>query len=161
MCPVPTVGSSTSEASPGRAQLAPRSGTAPTPSEGLSGEPSTGQQSRRISEAIRNAGGPTFTPTKTEPGSGSTQTSRQLSGPSKPSSKPWRAPRNVREFAAQASLVGTKILNGEIDLETARAYSSVARTVAQSVSSETVRARMLKQAPDLDFDNVEGDDGEE
>lgn len=72
--------------------------------------------------------------------------------PSSDSKRPWPVPRSVREFTAQANRVATRVLNGEIDLETARVFSSIARTVAQTVSSETVRARMLRQAPDLDFD---------
>jgi len=70
---------------------------------------------------------------------------------SRGSTRPFRQPRNVREFAAQANRVATSILNGEIDLDTARAYSAVARTVAQAVTAQTVHARFLKTKPDLDF----------
>jgi hypothetical protein len=43
------------------------------------------------------------------------------------------------EFAAQANAVATLLLNGEIDVDTARTYSSVARTVAQAMSTEVSR----------------------
>lgn len=77
--------------------------------------------------------------------------------PSVASTRPYRLPANVREFAAQANMVATDILNGKIDLETARAYSSVARTVAQAITAETTHARFLKTAPDLRFPDMEDD----
>lgn len=66
----------------------------------------------------------------------------------------------MREFASQANEVANRILNGEIDLDTARAYSAVARTVAQAVTSEVVRARFLKAMPDLDFVQMSEEDDE-
>jgi hypothetical protein len=57
----------------------------------------------------------------------------------------------VKEFAAQANQVATMILEGTINLETAKVYSSVARTVSQSMSIEVQRARASKEKPDLDF----------
>lgn len=48
------------------------------------------------------------------------------------------------------------VLNGEIDLETARTYSALARTVAQTVSADVARSRILRQQPDLSFDDIEG-----
>lgn len=47
------------------------------------------------------------------------------------------------------------ILNGEIDLDTARTYSGVARTMAQVLSAEVYRSRFLQQAPDLTLDDEE------
>lgn len=49
------------------------------------------------------------------------------------------------------------LLNGEIDLDTARSYSGIARTVAQAAAQETMRARLLQTEPDLGF----GDDAYE
>jgi hypothetical protein len=57
----------------------------------------------------------------------------------------------VRAFAAQANAVATMVLNGEMDLESARVYSAVARTVAQSMSTEVTRSRFLQTEPDLDI----------
>src|SRR4051812_5299565 len=37
----------------------------------------------------------------------------------------YRRPRSALEFAAQANTVATAVLNGEIDLDVARAYSGV------------------------------------
>lgn len=90
------------------------------------------------------------TPIKSESGSESL-ISNSSAAPSKPSTETYRLPRNVREFASQANRVGTAILNGQIDLDTARAYSAVARTVAQALTAETTHARFLKTAPDLTF----------
>lgn len=79
--------------------------------------------------------------------------------PSTPSTRRWRTPRSAMEFAGQANRVATMILNGEIDVETGRLYSSVARTVAQSLSTEVQRSRFLQHEPDLTFPNTEEDDG--
>lgn len=80
--------------------------------------------------------------------------------PSKPSTGRYRLPRSVHEFAGQANLIATQVLNGDIDLETARAYSAIARTVAQAVTAETTRARILRSTPDLDFPNMDEEDRE-
>lgn len=71
--------------------------------------------------------------------------------PSAGSMPHFKRPRTAMEFAAQANRVATMILNGEMDVETGRLYSSVARTVAQSLSSEVSRARYLQHEPDLTF----------
>ena len=57
----------------------------------------------------------------------------------------------MRAFAAQANRVATMVLNGEIDVETARIYTAVARTVAQAMSTEVTRARFLQTEPDLEL----------
>jgi len=44
------------------------------------------------------------------------------------------------------------VLNGEMDLEQARVFSGLTRTVAQSISLEVSRARFLQTAPDLRLD---------
>jgi hypothetical protein len=44
------------------------------------------------------------------------------------------------------------VLNGEMDVEQARLYSSIVRTVAQALSSESARSRSLKQVPELVMD---------
>lgn len=78
-------------------------------------------------------------------------TSKPSERPSKPSTRRWRQPSNVREFAAQANAVATMVLNGEIDVDAARSYSSVARTVAQAMSTEVSRSRFLQTEPSLDI----------
>ena len=110
---------------------------------------------------------PTSLETQTSDGAGSTTgRSRSASGfrrsnpsgaPSTRSIRRYRKPSNVREFAALANEVATAVLNGEIDLDTARAYSAVARTVAQAMTAETVRARFLRTAPDFEFPEVAED----
>ena len=47
------------------------------------------------------------------------------------------------------------ILNGEIDLDTARTYSGVARTMAQVLSAEVYRSRFLQEAPNLTLEDDE------
>jgi hypothetical protein len=71
--------------------------------------------------------------------------------PSNASKKPFRLPTNVKEFASQANLVATMILNNEIHIDQARAYSAVARTVAQAVNLEVQRSRFLRNEPNLEF----------
>lgn len=79
--------------------------------------------------------------------------------PSRPSTKHWRTPVNVREFASQANEVASMVLNGEMDVNVARIYSGLARTVAQAMSTEVSRARFLSQLPDLSF--METNDADE
>lgn len=76
-------------------------------------------------------------------------TSKNSDEPSSGSTRRWRQPRNVREFAAQANAVATMVLNGDMPTDTARTYSSVARTVAQAMSTEVSKARFVKQEPQL------------
>jgi hypothetical protein len=77
------------------------------------------------------------------------------SSPSDAQSKPWTTPHNVRQLASQANKVATMVLNGDMDPETARTYSALIRTVAQSMSTEVTRARSQKNVPDLTFEEVE------
>lgn len=84
---------------------------------------------------------------------GESLTSRHSERPSTPSTPQWRRPRDAKAFAAQANRVATMILNGEMDLDTARAYSGVARTMAQVLSAEVYRARFLQQEPNLSLDD--------
>jgi hypothetical protein len=83
---------------------------------------------------------------------GASQTSKPSEPPSTPSTRRWRRPKDAAAFAAQANSVATMILNGELDLDTARTYSGVARTMAQVLSAEVYRARFLQQAPDLSLE---------
>lgn len=66
--------------------------------------------------------------------------------------KLWRKPRNVREFAVQMNEVTTMILNDEIPLEKAKVYSGLARGIVQTASSETTRARFVKEEPNLSLE---------
>ena len=61
----------------------------------------------------------------------------------------WQKPRTVQEFTAQVNDVATLILNGKIDLEQARAYSSLVRTVTQAMSVELGAARLEKRRAKL------------
>ena len=47
------------------------------------------------------------------------------------------------------------ILNGELDMDTARAYASIARVVSQTISVEVTRARFLQTVPDLSLGDYE------
>jgi hypothetical protein len=67
----------------------------------------------------------------------------------------WHKPKDAAGFAAQANRVATMILNGELDLDTARTYSGVARTMAQVLSAEVYRARFLQEAPNLTLEDEE------
>lgn len=84
---------------------------------------------------------------------GTTPTSPPSGQPSNGSNKQWRKPRDAKSFAAQANEVATMILNGEMELDTARVYSGVARTMAQVLSAEVYRARFLQQEPNLSLED--------
>lgn len=92
--------------------------------------------------------------------------SRRSETPVSASKKRWRSPESVKDFTAQAAKVATMLLNGDLDLDTVRAYSTIARTVAQSISAEVQRARFIKQCADLGIDtdnayNADVDDWED
>lgn len=76
--------------------------------------------------------------------------------PSAGSSKNWRKPRTVQEFAEQVNQVATLLLNRTIDLDVARAYSSLARTVSQAMSTEIAAARLERRRPNLNIGNDPG-----
>lgn len=77
-----------------------------------------------------------------------------LDSPANGSKKRWSQPKTVRQFTSQVNAVATKLLNGEIELDQAKAYSALVRTVAQTVTAEVQRARALKSVPNLDFDEI-------
>lgn len=81
-----------------------------------------------------------------------TPTSGPSDKPSAGSKTRWRKPRNIREFAAQTNDIATQVLNGEIDMETARLFASLGRVVAQAASLEIARGRFLKSEPDLSLE---------
>lgn len=76
-------------------------------------------------------------------------TSKNCVGPASVSKGPWRTPRTVKELAGQASIVGTMLLNDQMPLETAKAYSAIVRSTAQLISAEVARARARREEPDL------------
>jgi hypothetical protein len=82
----------------------------------------------------------------------STQTSKNSDAPTSGSNKRWRAPRTVKEFAAQVNQVATMVLNQEIDEDVAKLYASNARVVAQAISSEVTRARFVREEPNLSLE---------
>jgi hypothetical protein len=108
--------------------------------------------SRHTSAATTRSGASGSTAGENE-SAGASQTSKPSGPPSTPSMRQWRRPKDAAAFAAQANRVATMILNGEIDLDMARTYSGVARTMAQVLSAEVYRARFLQQAPDLSLDD--------
>lgn len=58
----------------------------------------------------------------------------------------------MRGLATQANNIATALLNEEVDLEKAKAYSALVRSVAQMMSIEVARARFLRSEPVLDFE---------
>lgn len=44
------------------------------------------------------------------------------------------------------------VLNGEIEIETARVYAAQARVIATAVSSEIARSRFVKEEPSMKLD---------
>lgn len=59
------------------------------------------------------------------------------------------------EFASQVNTVCNRVLNGEIDMETAKIYSAMARVVTQAANIEVARARLGKEIPELELDQME------
>jgi hypothetical protein len=59
-------------------------------------------------------------------------------------------------FASQANRVATMVLTGEVDLDTARTYAAVARTVAQAMNTEVNRARLEQGIPNLSLRSSDG-----
>ena len=76
-------------------------------------------------------------------------TSTSSAGPISGLNKRWRRPTSARQLASQATAVATKLLNGELDLETARAYGTMTRSIAQMLSVEVTKARFLDKEPDM------------
>lgn len=106
---------------------------------------------KNINEQSLNESSSGHTTTIFEQEGESIQTSKNLGESTKSSKKRWRKPTNVKEFISQANALATLFLNGEVDVETVRQYSAVSRTIAQSLTNETARARFLKMQPDMTF----------
>lgn len=113
----------------------------------------TDAKSANTNETITTSGSDGPVPGDSAPGATCPPNCGPSAAPSSGSKRRWRKPRTVKEVTAQATTVATMLLNGEIDLETARAYSGLARTMAQTVTAELMRARFLQRQPDL---TVEG-----
>lgn len=64
----------------------------------------------------------------------------------------WRQPVDVRGLASQVNRVATMVLNGKLSIEDVKGYATLTRTIAQLISAETARARMLREPPNLTFD---------
>jgi hypothetical protein len=56
-------------------------------------------------------------------------------------------------LAAQANDVATRVLNGDIDLETAKLYATTARVAVSAMNIEVQRARIARTSPHLLLDN--------
>lgn len=87
-------------------------------------------------------------------------TSKNSGEPTSGLSKRWLLPQTTRDFVAQSNAVMTGVLNGEIDIDRARVYGSVARVMAQVISVEVSRARFLREVPDLTLDGAVFDEDE-
>ena len=65
----------------------------------------------------------------------------------------WETPKDVWGFASQTNKIATMILNEEIDIEKARTFAALARTISQAATNKVNIARLTKEAPDLEFEN--------
>jgi hypothetical protein len=115
----------------------------------VASEPS--RPTRPTSPGTRRSDGSGSTPGKSASAGGS-RASRSSGAQSRPSSAHWSQPGTVKQFAGQVNKIATMVLNGEIDLDHARVYAGLARTVAQSISLEVTRARFLQTVPDLQLE---------
>lgn len=78
-----------------------------------------------------------------------TQTSSSSEKPSSSLKQRYRRPTDAKDLAAQASYVATQVLNGEVDLEAARIYSTLARTAAQGLGLEMQKSRSENKKAEL------------
>lgn len=128
----------------------------PATSEPIEWTPNEDNDIEKQSSRTRGATPPSERSGSATTGSESVGSSPTL-GPSGRPSPRWKTPRTAREFAAQANQVATMILNGEIDLDTARVYVSAGRTSAQMLTAEVQRSRFLQSEPNLSLE-LEGDE---
>lgn len=63
----------------------------------------------------------------------------------------WHTPTNAMELAKQANQIATKLLNNEIDTQTAQRYSALIRGISQLMSLEVSKARLEKTKIDLNL----------
>jgi hypothetical protein len=83
-------------------------------------------------------------------------TSKPLVGRSKTSKERWQPPKDVKELAQMVTVLATAVLNGDIvgeDLESVRIVAGLVRTAAQLKTAEVGRARLMREAPDLSFED--------
>ena len=104
-----------------------------------------------MSKTTPKSDGDTSPTTARAAGSPSRMRSTNSAPPSSGSKRHWREPRTVKELSSQINAVASLVLNGEIDLRTAQAYSGLVRTLAATVSAEVSRARFVRSAPNLEF----------
>jgi hypothetical protein len=69
--------------------------------------------------------------------------------PTSGSTKHYRTPDDALGFARQLNLVATKVLNGELDLDTGRVYGALARSTVQALGTHVTLARLGSVTPDL------------
>lgn len=131
----------------------------------------TEQQLRSIKDGILISAEPGYMPIDSAPAANSepstelsTSTSTTTSRPSGKrrggSKKQWHKPTNAKELAAQINQVATMVLNGEIDLEVVKPYSTLIRGEVQVLSVQVTQARFARTVPELDLD-LEVFDGDE
>lgn len=154
-----TAGNRITEAD-GIARVATWQGTELTPNGVSNDGPSTEQPSRPTARGTRSSEGRGFTPGKNVSDS-EVLTSALSDGPSKTSSGQWLLPANTRAFVRQANEVMTAVLNGEIDIDKARVYGSIARVMAQMMSVQERYARFLREAPNLSLTDSDTDEEEQ
>lgn len=90
--------------------------------------------------------------TNSKPATSSTPTSSSSTKQSDGSIKRWKKPQTIKQFAAQINQVATMILNEEIPIETAYAYSRLTRNFAHIITTETAKNRFLKKQTDLELE---------
>jgi hypothetical protein len=99
---------------------------------------------------------PTDARDESETISSSPKDSKPSGAPTSGSKKSWQTPVDANDFARQTNKVATMLLNDEIDLEKARAYASLSRVVATTLSVVVTRSRFLKTEPDLSLGDEDG-----
>ena len=79
------------------------------------------------------------------------ENSKNSKKPTSSLKKQWHTPEELKELAKQAVEVGTMILNDDIEIEKARAYSAVVKVTTQAITAEINKARLAGYVPDIDL----------
>jgi len=88
-------------------------------------------------------------PTESDPDTSKTPDSSPSDAQSASSRRRYKTPKNPLEFASLVSMVAVQVMNGEVDLDKARAFASLTRTAAQAMTTESAMARSQKTVPEL------------
>lgn len=92
--------------------------------------------------------------TKLASGNSSLQKSTRSATRRGSSRRVWQKPTTALAVAEQAADVSTQLLNGKVELETAKGYASLIRGIAQLLTAEIQKARLDRRPASLSLTKV-------